>query len=226
MLGIGDDLTQRRAILPLSVEICAKGSDRVGALAQNNPVDEQRILRRGQILVESDIADSLAQKEAVPDRTLDVAGAISQTDDGILVFREAISQGVSVILALEKGEFTNENIDVVLLVIEKIHRIGKRPRRPLVITVQAGDDAPAGPVEAGVAGRGDAAVGLLVKNDVNRVAILKRTADGGAAISRAVVDDNDLNGVHPYRLGNHRFQGLAQIFLGIVHGDHDGYFKI
>ncbi len=44
MLGIGDDLTQRRAILPLSVEICAKGSDRVGALAQNNPVDLKGIL--------------------------------------------------------------------------------------------------------------------------------------------------------------------------------------
>ena len=103
MLGIGDDLAQRRTVLPLSVEIRAEGSDRVGALAQNNPVDEQRILRRGQILVESDIADSLAQKEAVPDRTLDVTGAISQTDDGILVFREAVSQRMGVVLALEKS---------------------------------------------------------------------------------------------------------------------------
>ena len=226
MLGIGNDLAQRRTVLPLSVEIRAERSNRVGALVQNNPVDEQRILRRSQILVESDITDSFAQKEAVPNRTLDVAGAISQTDDGILVFRETVSQGMGVVLALEEGELANENVDVVLLVVEKIHGIGKRFRRPLVVTVQAGDDAPAGPVEAGVARRGDASVGLLVKNDVGWVAILERTTDGGAAISGPVVDDNDLNGVHPHCLGSHRFQSLAQILLGIVHGDHDGYFKI
>ena len=77
---------------------------------------------------------------------------------------------MGVIFPLEQGELADEHVHIVLLVVEELQGMGERLARPLVVAVQAGDDAAARAVQAGIASRRHPAVGLLVEHDVCREA--------------------------------------------------------
>ncbi len=88
-------------------------------------------------------------------------------------------------------------------------------RDPEVVGIEEGDEVAVAEGEAGVAGCAGTLIGLADADDLR-----EGLGDGGAGVGGAVVDDDDFEGA--IVLGEDAFDGLADVFLGVVDGDDDG----
>ncbi len=87
---------------------------------------------------------------------------------------------------------------------------------PEVIGVEEGDEVTAGGAQGRVAGGADARLRLV--HDLDRGS--EATGDLGAAIARAVVDDDDL--IAGPALCEHALDRLGQVGLAVAHRDRSG----